>query len=128
MLFRSNNLQPEIFGTDYPTKDGTCIRDYIHVSDLARAHVSALKKIESGYLSEVYNVGSGTGFSVKEVFDQMEKSMGMELNPKLSPRRPGDSPKLIASIAKIERDLGWKPAHTLKEMIDSAWRAEQASA
>ena len=124
----SNNLQPEIFGTDYPTKDGTCIRDYIHVSDLARAHVSALKKIESGYLSEVYNVGSGTGFSVKEVFDQMEKSMGMELNPKLSPRRPGDSPKLIASIAKIERDLGWKPTQTLKEMIDSAWRAEQASA
>ena len=119
-------IQPEIFGTDYPTPDGTCIRDYIHVSDLARAHVSALKKIETGYISEIYNVGSGRGYSVKEVFDQMEASMAISLNPQLSPRRAGDSPKLIASISKIERDLGWKPLHTLKEMIDSAWKAEQA--
>lgn len=119
-------IQPEIFGTDYPTSDGTCIRDYIHVSDLARAHVSALKKIETGYVSEIYNVGSGRGYSVREVFNQMEESMAMKLDPKLSPRRPGDSPKLIASISKIERELGWKPTHTLKEMIDSSWKAEQA--
>ena len=77
-------------------------------------------------ISEIYNVGSGRGYSVKEVFDQMEVSMAISLNPQLSPRRAGDSPKLIASISKIERDLGWKPLHTLKEMIDSAWKAEQA--
>ena len=122
----ATHQRPEIFGTDYPTPDGTCIRDYIHVSDLAGAHVLALKKLESGYVSEVYNVGSGRGYSVKEVFDQMEKSMGISLNPLLSPRRPGDSPKLIASTAKIERDLGWKPTKTLAEMIDSSWAAEQA--
>ncbi len=119
--------RPEIYGSDYPTKDGTCIRDYIHVGDLAEAHLAAYKKVERELVDEVYNVGSGTGYSVKEMMDQMAKSMGVDLNPKYSPRRAGDSPQLISSTAKIERELGWKPKATLEEMIESAWAAEKAN-
>jgi len=119
--------RPEIFGNDYPTKDGTCIRDYIHVGDLAEAHLLALKKAENSTLNEVYNVGSGTGYSVKEMMDQMSQSMKVDLNPIISGRREGDSPQLIASIKKIEQDLGWRPRSTLTEMIDSSWKAEQAN-
>ena len=117
---------PEIYGADYPTKDGTCIRDYIHVQDLAEAHLVALKQLDIR-VDGVYNVGSGTGYSVKEIFDQLEESMAVKLNPVTSARRPGDSPKLIASIKKIEKDLGWRPKATLKEMIDSAWAAEKGA-
>jgi UDP-glucose 4-epimerase len=116
--------EPEIFGSEYPTPDGTCIRDYIHVSDLARAHISALAKVESTLLHEIYNVGSGRGYSVREIIDQISQSIGRPLNPTISPPRPGDPAKLIASIAKIERDLQWSPRHSLKEMIDSSWLAE----
>ena len=115
---------PEIYGSDYPTKDGTCIRDYIHVADLADSHLSALKRVESAIVHEVYNVGSGKGYSVKEMIDQISVSMNKELTPKLFPRRAGDIPQLIASISKIERELGWKPKRSLEEMIDSAWQAE----
>lgn len=119
--------RPEIYGDDYPTKDGTCIRDYIHVGDLADAHLAALQRVAKSQVDAVYNVGSGTGYSVKEMMDQMAKSMGIELNPKISPRRAGDSPQLIASITKIESELGWRPKATLKEMIDSSWAAERAN-
>jgi len=115
---------PEIYGSDYPTKDGSCIRDYIHVSDLAKAHIVALEKVFSTKVDEVYNVGSGTGYSVTEMMNQIAESIGEAITPTLSPRRPGDTAQLIASIAKIERDLGWKPERSLKEMIDSAWQAE----
>jgi UDP-glucose 4-epimerase len=115
---------PEIYGSDYPTKDGTCIRDYIHVADLADSHLSALKRVESATVHEVYNVGSGQGYSVKEMIEQISKSMNKELIPRLCPRRAGDIPQLIAAISKIERELGWKPKRSLKEMIDSAWQAE----
>jgi UDP-glucose 4-epimerase len=115
---------PEIYGSDYPTKDGTCIRDYIHVADLADSHLSALKRVESAIVHEAYNVGSGRGFSVKEMIDQISVSMKRELTPKICPRRSGDIPQLIASISKIERELGWKPKRSLEEMIDSAWQAE----
>ncbi len=115
---------PEIYGTDYPTKDGSCIRDYIHISDLAKAHLVALEKVFSTKVDEVYNVGSGTGYSVTEMINQIAESIGKPITPTLSPRRPGDTAQLIASIAKIERDLGWKPERSLKEMIDSAWQAE----
>ena len=115
---------PEIYGSDYPTKDGTCIRDYIHVADLADSHLSALKRVESAMVHEVYNVGSGKGYSVKEMIEQISVSMKRELTPKICPRRSGDIPQLIASISKIERELGWKPKRSLKEMIDSAWQAE----
>jgi UDP-glucose 4-epimerase len=115
---------PEIYGSDYPTKDGSCIRDYIHVSDLARAHLVALAKVFAKKVDEVYNVGSGSGYSVTEMINQIAESIGKPITPTLSPRRPGDTAQLIASIAKIERDLGWKPERSLKEMIDSAWQAE----
>ena len=115
---------PEIYGSDYPTKDGSCMRDYIHISDLAKAHLVALVKIFSTKVDEVYNVGSGTGYSVTEMINQIAESIGKAITPTLSPRRPGDTAQLIASIAKIERDLGWKPERSLKEMIDSAWQAE----
>ena len=115
---------PEIYGSDYPTKDGSCIRDYIHISDLASAHLVALEKVFSTKVDEVYNVGSGSGYSVTEMINQIAESIGKPITPTLSPRRPGDTEQLIASIAKIERDLGWKPERSLKEMIDSAWQAE----
>ncbi len=115
---------PEIYGSDYPTKDGSCIRDYIHVSDLAKAHLVALEKVFAANVDEVYNVGSGTGYSVTEMINQIAESIGKPITPTLSPRRLGDTAQLIASIAKIERDLGWKPERSLKEMIDSAWQAE----
>jgi UDP-glucose 4-epimerase len=115
---------PEIYGSDYPTKDGSCIRDYIHVSDLAKAHLVALEKVFAANVDEVYNVGSGTGYSVTEMINQIAESIGKAITPTLSPRRPGDTAQLIASIARIERDLGWKPERSLKEMIDSAWQAE----
>ncbi len=115
---------PEIYGSDYPTKDGSCIRDYIHISDLASAHLVALEKVFTTKVDEVYNVGSGTGYSVTEMINQIAESIGKPITPTLSPRRPGDTAQLIASIAKIERDLGWKPERSLKEMIDSAWQAE----
>jgi UDP-glucose 4-epimerase len=127
-LALKNGNRPEIYGTDYPTPDGTCIRDYIHVQDLAKSHVAALKKTETGYVSAVYNVGSGNGYSVREIMDQISTTLGRDINPQESPARAGDSPKLIASTAKIERELGWKPTATLKEMIDSSWEAEKASA
>ena len=125
-LALKNGKRPQIYGSDYPTPDGTCIRDYIHVQDLALAHLAALKKVESGYISQVYNVGSGKGYSVKEMMDQISKSLGRDINPEVSQARAGDSPKLIASIDKIKEQLGWSPKASLKEMIDSAWQAEVA--
>jgi UDP-glucose 4-epimerase len=126
-LALKNGKRPQIYGTDYPTPDGTCIRDYIHVQDLALAHVAALKKTESGFVSSIYNVGSGKGYSVREMMDQLSATIGKDINPEESPARAGDSPKLIASTAKIERELGWKPTATLKEMIDSSWAAESSN-
>jgi len=127
-LALKSGKRPEIYGTNYPTKDGTCIRDYIHVQDLAQSHVAALKKTESGFVSSVYNVGSGNGYSVREMMNQISQTLGRDINPEESPARAGDSPKLIASTKKIEKELGWKPSATLKEMIDSSWVAEQANA
>ena len=126
-LALKSGKRPEIYGSDYPTPDGTCIRDYIHVQDLAKAHVAALKKAESGFTSAVYNVGSGKGYSVREMMNQISQTLGKDINPQESPARAGDSPKLIASIKKIEQELGWKPTATLKEMIDSSWAAESSN-
>lgn len=127
-LALKNGKRPQIYGSDYPTPDGTCIRDYIHVQDLALAHLAALKRVESGYISQVYNVGSGKGYSVKEMMDQISKSIRRDINPEVSQARAGDSPKLIASIDKIKEQLGWSPKASLEEMIDSAWQAEAARA
>jgi len=119
--------QPEIYGDDYPTPDGTCIRDYVHVEDIAQAHLSALRATEKVMVDEVYNVGSGSGYSVREMMNQISKTLGVDLNPKVVSRRDGDAPRLIASTTKIERDLNWRPTLSLEEMIDSAWRAEKAN-
>jgi len=114
---------PEIYGDDYPTPDGTCIRDYIHVSDLSSSHIAALESVNERQVAEIYNVGSGVGYSVREVIEQIEKTIGRSTHAKVVPRRAGDSPKLISNISHISEDLGWRPKLSLKEMVDSAWQA-----
>jgi len=112
----------EIFGTDYPTPDGTCIRDYIHVEDLAEAHLLALEKLQNGQ-GLLYNLGVGRGYSIREVIRTTEEVTGKNVPVKEGPRRPGEPPVLIASSVKIERELGWKPRYgDLGAIIESAWR------
>ncbi len=109
----------EIFGTDYPTPDGTCIRDFIHVEDLAQAHLLALRVTESS----VFNLGNGKGFSVRQVIETARRVTGRTIPVVESPRRPGDPPVLVASADKIAAHLGWRPVHPdLEDIIDSAWR------
>jgi UDP-glucose 4-epimerase len=115
-----------IFGEDYPTPDGTCIRDYIHVIDLADAHILALNVMERR--SDVYNLGYGSGYSVAEVVEMAKQITGRRILTEASPRRAGDPPVLIASPDKIMRDLGWNPGHSeLDRIIESAWRWHQAN-
>jgi UDP-glucose 4-epimerase len=112
----------EIFGTDYETPDGTCIRDYIHIVDLAQAHILALGASKS----EFYNLGTGGGSSVREVIDACRNVTGRKIDIVEKPRRPGDPPRLIASSEKIQRELGWKPQfQSLDAIIDSAWKWHQ---
>ncbi len=111
-----------VFGTDYPTPDGTCIRDYIHVTDLARAHILALKKLSEGRGSGIYNLGNGNGYSVREVLAMAEKVAGMKVPSVESPRRPGDPASLVASSERIKKDLGWTPQYpALESIIETAW-------
>lgn len=112
-----------IFGDDYPTKDGTCIRDYIHVEDLADAHILAVEALAEGMESRIYNLGNGEGYSVKEVIEVAEEVVGMEIDAEIAERRPGDPAVLVASSDKIKRELGWKPLYPdLRTIIESAWR------
>jgi UDP-glucose 4-epimerase len=114
-----------IFGDDYPTRDGTCVRDYIHVRDLARAHVLALEALASGPApSRVYNLGcGGDGYTVREVIDAAREITGRSLTTRTGPRRPGDPAVLVAGSSRIRRELGFRPAHQdLGEIIGSAWR------
>lgn len=112
-----------IFGDDYPTPDGTCIRDYIHVSDLARAHILALQAIEDGAPSRIYNLGNGKGFSVKEVINTVAAVTGKKVEYNIGPRRPGDPAVLVSSSQKIQEQLGWKPQYpALEDMVASAWK------
>ncbi|MGC8878039.1 MAG: UDP-glucose 4-epimerase GalE [Anaerolineae bacterium] len=114
-----------IFGDDYPTPDGTCIRDYIHVIDLAQAHILALQVLERG--SCIYNLGNGQGFSVKEVIETARQITGHPIPSVVGPRRPGDPAILVASSEKIRRELGWQPRYPhLDEIIESAWRWHKA--
>ncbi len=99
----------EVFGTDYPTADGTCVRDYIHVKDLARAHMAALQHLRSGGQSDIYNCGYGQGYSVLQVIDAVTRASGSKFEVTMSPRRPGDPAAVVAAPAKIRRDLGWEP-------------------
>lgn len=111
-----------IYGDDYPTEDGTCIRDYIHVMDLADAHIKALQRLEQGGESTVYNLGNGSGFSVKEVIESARKVTNHSIPAVVSPRRAGDPARLVASSAKAIKELNWQPKYpSIEEIIDTAW-------
>lgn len=111
-----------VFGTDYPTPDGTCVRDYIHVTDLADAHIKALDRLKAGGDTTVYNLGSGTGFSVKEIIEMAREVTGVDIKAVMGERREGDPAFLIASSDKIRKELGWKPKYdNVRDIIASAW-------
>jgi len=116
----------KIFGTDYPTPDGTCVRDYIHVVDLASAHLLALKHLLGGGESKQYNLGNGKGFSVREVIDAVKKVTGKDFEVVESERRAGDPPILIAASEKIREELGWEPEYTdIETIVSTAWKWHQ---
>ena len=119
-LGQTNNVS--LFGTDYPTPDGTCIRDYIHIADLAQAHLLALQPGKSG----VFNLGNGEGFSVREVVATCERITGVRIPVVEQPRRPGDPPRLVASATKAHQELGWKPRFpSLEDIVLTAWAWHQ---
>ncbi len=118
-----DGISVPVFGTDYPTPDGTCIRDYIHVTDLAHAHILALKKLDQEKVSGIYNLGNGNGFSVREVIETVRKISGREVASVDSSRRPGDPARLVASSKKIRAELGWIPDFPdLETIIETAWQ------
>ena len=113
----------ELYGTDYPTKDGTCVRDYVHVSDLAEAHVLALGYLAAGGASQSLNVGTGRGWTVREVIAAAEKVTGQHVPVRIAPRRAGDPPGLVADANLAGRTLGWKPRYPgIEEQVEHAWR------
>jgi UDP-glucose 4-epimerase len=121
-LLRKGRKVP-IYGTDYDTPDGTCIRDYIHIVDLAEAHILALEALHAGQGSDIFNLGNGKGFSVREIIQAASKVTGRTIPVMEMDRRPGDPPILIASSEKIGKKLGWQPRYVkLDEIIDTAWR------
>jgi UDP-glucose 4-epimerase len=125
VLFAAMGRQPsvKIFGIDYPTPDGTCIRDYVHVSDLADAHVAALDWLSAGQASTAFNLGNGRGFSVADVVQTAEQVSGSPIKRDLAPRRSGDPPVLISDSTKAQKLLGWEPKFpNLSEQIDHAWK------
>ncbi|OYO17112.1 UDP-glucose 4-epimerase [Propionibacteriaceae bacterium ES.041] len=120
---------PQIFGTDYDTPDGTCVRDYVHVADLARSHVAAAQALAADRsLDPVYNLGSGTGLSVRQIMTAMAKGTGIDFTPEEAPRRPGDPARIVATGEAAGRDLDWAMRHDIDEMVRSAWTARTAHA
>jgi UDP-glucose 4-epimerase len=120
--------RPRVFGADYPTPDGTCIRDYVHVSDVAEAHVAGLRHLADADGDEqfrVYNVGRGEGASVLEVIDVIGQVTGLDVTPDLVGRRAGDPARIVGGVERIKRDLGWSARYTLPEMVESAWAGWQ---
>ena len=116
----------QIFGTDYPTRDGTCVRDYIHVCDLAQAHILAMERIEPGK-GGWYNLGNGNGYTVREVLQVARQVTGRKIPAEVGPRRPGDPAELVASSDKITNELGWYPEYPdLETIIETAWRWHEA--
>jgi UDP-glucose 4-epimerase len=119
---------PKIFGDDYATEDGTNVRDYVHVSDIAAAHVAAALRLEAGEpIEPAYNLGSGDGLSVRQIMDAMARITGIAFDPEVAPRRPGDPPRIVAAGQLAARDLDWKMRFTLDQMVSSAWEAVKAS-
>lgn len=119
---------PRINGDDYATPDGTCVRDYIHVADLADAHVAAARRLDAGErLEAVYNLGSGDGVSVGEIMREVARVTGIAFDPEVGPRREGDPARIVASGELAARDLDWRMRHSLSEMVASAWAARRAA-
>lgn len=116
----------KIFGEDYPTPDGTCIRDYIHVEDLGRAHLQAMDRLLRGGTSDIFNLGTGRGTSVREVVRAVEKVTGRKLDLPVAPRRPGDPPRLVAGSKKARNLLAWVPEHDLESIVRTAWEWSKA--
>ena len=115
---------PKINGDDYDTPDGTCVRDYLHVADLAEAHVAAAKRLDAAQPVEpAYNLGSGDGVSVRQIMDAVADVTGIAFTPEIAPRRPGDPARIVASGELAARDLDWSMRHTLREMVSSQWEA-----
>ena len=110
-----------VYGDDYPTRDGTGVRDYIHVCDLANGHLKALQKLETLHGAEAYNLGTGNGSSVLEVVHAFEKASGRKVNYKIAPRRPGDIAECYADASKAKRELGWEATRTLDDMCRDSW-------
>jgi UDP-glucose 4-epimerase len=120
---------PYINGDDYPTPDGTCVRDYVHVADLAVSHVAAAQALAAGRpLERVYNLGSGEGLSVRQIMDAVARVTGIDFTPEVKPPRPGDPAQIVATGELAARDLDWKMRHTVDEMVASAWQARQLAA
>ena len=114
--------QFKLFGDDYPTPDGSCVRDYIHVSDLAEAHLLTLKALIDGHKSDVYNAGTGKGYSNKEVISMVEKISGKKIDVKVEPRRPGDTKELVADSSKLQKEFNWQPKKSdLKTIVEYAY-------
>ena len=119
---------PSIHGDDYPTPDGTNVRDYVHVSDIALAHVAAARRLDAGEpVERAYNLGSGSGASVREIMSAVARVTGIAFEPGIGPRRAGDPPRIVANGDLAGRDLDWRMRHTLDEMVASAWAARQAA-
>lgn len=119
---------PYINGDDYPTPDGTCVRDYVHVSDLAASHLTAAQALDAGTrLERVYNLGSGDGLSVRQIMEAAARVTGIDFTPDVKPRRPGDPAVIVAEGKLASRDIGWQMRHTVDEMVRSAWQAREAA-
>ena len=126
IVFKSlaDGKAPTVFGNDWPTPDGTCVRDYVHVLDLAEAHLAALEYLESDTREfDVFNVGSGLGSSVMDVINEVASVTGKTIIPSIEPRRAGDPAFLCADVSRIEATLGWKATHNLHDIIESVWKA-----
>jgi UDP-glucose 4-epimerase len=119
---------PRINGDDYQTPDGTCVRDYVHVADLAAAHLVAAQRLAAGEpLAPVYNLGSGEGSSVRQIMDTVRDVTGIDFTPDIGPRRPGDPDRIVASGELAGRDIGWAMRHDLRDMVASAWSARRSA-
>jgi UDP-glucose 4-epimerase len=117
---------PRINGIDYNTADGTCVRDYVHVPDLATSHVAAARALEAGVqLERVYNLGSGDGLSVRQIMTAMAKVTGIDFDPEIGPRRPGDPDRIVADGTLAARDLDWEMRHSVEDMVASAYEAQK---
>jgi UDP-glucose 4-epimerase len=130
LVFRAldRGQPPQVFGDDYPTPDGSCVRDYIHVSDLADAHVAAAEWLDGDNASGTYNIGRGEGASVFEVLAVVREVTGIDVAPRVVARRPGDPARLVAGAERIERTLGWRAQRDLRDMVESAWQGWRAVA